>query len=299
MSATVTHIGLADESHWNTGRFRSLGLVTTSLNLHATLEDELLRLLEESGVSEFKWKKLDGAREKFAAIKMCEFAIENALARKLRVDVLIWDIEDSRHKVPGRDDIANLERLYYHLFRNVLRARWPDDAVWKLHPDEHTALNWETLQECIENVSTSLGLDRSLFTGGRFRIRLRREFGLEEIQPVSSGEHPLLQLADLFAGLAVFSRDRFADYQKWLKDKSPQEILFEDADHPSHSSRSSQERFQVLKSFDDACKQRKLGVSLERKRGLWTPNPQNPINFWIYEPQHPEVKAPRKGERAG
>jgi hypothetical protein len=294
MSATVTHIGFADESHWNTGRFRSLGLVTTSLNLHATLEDELLRLLEESGVSEFKWKKLDGARERFAAIKMCEFAIENALARKLRVDVLIWDIQDSRHRVPGRDDIANLERLYYHLFRNVLRARWPNKAIWRLQPDENTALDWETVKDCLEAKSTSIKVDCTLFPVGGFKVSLRREFGIEEIQPVLSGDHPLLQLADLFAGLAVFSRHRFADYQKWLKDKSPQKLFFEDAEHPSDSSRSSQERFQVLNSFDDACKQKNLGVSLKTNRGLWTPDPKNPINFWMYEPQHPEDKAPLK-----
>jgi hypothetical protein len=297
MSATVTHIGFADESHWNTGRFRSLGLVTTSLNLHAILENELCRMLEESGVSEFKWKKLDGARERFAAIKMCECAIENALARKIRVDVLIWDIQDSRHNVPGRDDIANLQRMYYHLFRNVLRARWPDDAIWRLHPDEHTALDWETVKDCLEAKSTSIEVDCTLSPVGGFKVSLRRECGIEEIQPVSSGDHPLLQLADLFAGLAVFSRDRFADYQKWLKDKSQQVLLFEDADHPSYSSRSSEERFQVLKSFNQACKQRKLGVSLETKRGLWTPDPKNPINFWMYEPQHPEDKAPLKRSR--
>ena len=29
MTATVTHVGFADESHWNTGRFRSLGLLTS------------------------------------------------------------------------------------------------------------------------------------------------------------------------------------------------------------------------------------------------------------------------------
>jgi len=297
MSATVTHIGFADESHWNTGRFRSLGLVTTSLNLHAILQNELRRLLEESGVSEFKWKKLDGASEKFAAIKMCEFAIGNVLARKLRVDVLIWDIEDSRHRITGRDDIANLERMYYHLFRNVLRARWPNNAIWRLHPDEHTALDWETVKDCLEAKSTSIEVDCTLFPVGGFKERLRREFGIEEIQPVSSGDHPLLQLADLFAGLAVFSRDRFGDYQKWLKDKLPQVYLFEDADHPSDSSRRSRERFPVLNSFNEACKQRKLGVSLKTKRGLWTPDPKNPINFWKYEPQHPEDKAPQKRSR--
>lgn len=297
MSSTITHIGFADESYWNKGRFRSLGMVTLPLNCLEVMESEVRRLLSESQVGEFKWKKLDGAKERFAAEKLCTFAVEKACACQLRVDVLVWDIEDSRHKIAGRDDIANLERMYYHLFRNVLRARWPNDAVWRLCPDEHTALNWETVRDCLEHKSTSVDVDRSLFTDGWFRIRLRREFGIEEIQPVSSGAHPFLQLADLFAGLAAFSHDKFDDYQKWLHSKSSQVSLFDEGDASDDPSRSSRERFRVLKKFDGLCKQRKLGVSLKTKRGLWTPQPKNPINFWMYEAQHPEDKAPQKGNR--
>lgn len=294
MSSAISHVGFADESHWNTGRFRSLGLTTTSVRSVDPLDGELRSLLYESNIREFKWKKLAGAKERFAAEKLCRFAVEKVCAGQLRVDVLVWDIEDSRHKVAHRNDIANLQRMYYHLFHNVLRARWPDGVVWRLHPDEHTALSWETVQDCLETRSVTVEEDRSLFTGGEFRMRLRREFRIEEIRPVSSEQHPLLQLADLFAGLAVFSRDKFNDYQKWLQATSPQAFLFGEADASCDSSRSSQERFVVLKVFDRACKQRKLGVSLKSKRGLWTPNPKNPINFWIYEPQHPEDKAPTK-----
>jgi len=298
MSATITHIGFADESHWNTGRFRSLGLVTTRVGLHTHLENDLRRLLGESGLQEFKWKKLRSARERFAAIKMCEFAIENAIARKLRVDVLIWDIQDSRHNVPSRDDIANLQRMYYHLFRNVLRARWPNGAVWRLHPDEHTALDWETVRDCLENASVTVEREPSLFIGGQFRTRLRREFGIAEIRPIPSDQHPLLQLADLFAGLAAFSHENFDEYRKWLATTSPQMFLLDEARASIDPSRASQERFEVLKKFDEACKQRKLGVSLKERQGLWTPRPQKPINFWMYEPQHPEDKAPQKGKRS-
>ncbi len=297
MSSKVTHIGFADESHWNTGRFRSLGMVTLCLDSLKTLDGEARCLLHESGVLEFKWKNLDGAKGRFAAEKLCRFAVEKASAGQLRVDVLVWDIEDSRHKIAGRDDIANLGRMYYHLFRNVLRARWPNNAVWRLCPDEHTALDWETLRDCLDNVSAGVEVERSLFTGDQFRIQLRQEFGIEEIQAVSSEAHLLLQLADLFAGLAVCSRDKFDDYQKWLQATSPQTLLFDDGDPSDDPSRSSLERFRVLKEFDRLCKQRKLGVSLETKRGLWTPQPQNPINFWMYEPQHPEDKAPQKGKR--
>lgn len=297
MSSTVTHIGFADESYWNTGRFRSLGLVTLPLDCLDGMESDLRALLDESQVREFKWKKLDGAKERFAAEKLCKFAVEKVCAGQIRVDVLVWDIEDSRHKIARRDDIANLGRMYYHLFRNVLRARWPNDALWRLHPDEHTAMDWETIQDCLANVSTGIEIDRSLFASGGFRLQLRQEFGVEEIKPVSSDEHPLLQLADLFAGLAVFSWDKFDEYKKWLPTTSPQLPLLPADEATTSTSRSTRERFPVLKEFDCLCKQRKLGVSLNRWRGLRTPNPVNPINFWMYEPQHPEDKAPRKGKQ--
>jgi len=296
MSKTITHVGFADESHWNTGRFRSLGIVTLPLNCLKVMESEVRRLLNESQVREFKWKKMDGAKARFAAEKLCRFGVDKACAGQFRVDVLVWDTEDSRHKIANRDDIANLQRMYYHLFRNVLRARWLDNAIWRLYPDEHTALNWETVGDCLENKSTSIEVDSSLFTGDQFRTRLRQQFSIEEIQAVSSGEHPLLQLADLFAGLAVFSRSKFDDYEKWLEASSPQDPLFDTADASDNPSRSSRERFQVLKEFNHLCKQRELGVSLKKRRGLWTPKPDNPINFWMYEPQHPEDKAPQKGK---
>jgi hypothetical protein len=268
--------------------------VTCPLSALQELELDLRDLLKGSNVSEFKWTKLDGAKDRFAANKMCDFAVNHARMHKLRVDVLIWDIQDSRHNIRGRDDIANLQRMYYHLFRNVLRARWPNDAVWRLHPDEHTAMNWETVKDCLENVSKRVETECSLLTGGQFRVRLQREFGIEEIQQVSSATHPLVQLADLFTGLAVFSREMFDEYQKWLQYTSPQAHLFEESQTSKNLSQRRCERFQVLNSFYSCCKQWKLGVSLATKRGLWTPDPKNPLNFWLYEPQHEDDKAPVK-----
>jgi len=293
----VTHVGFSDESNWNKGRFRSLGLVTAPVNYLAELEQELRQLFAESGIGEFGWKKLVGARERFAAQKMCSFAVKAACARKLRVDVLIWDTQDSRHKIKGRDDIANLQRMYYHLFRNVLRARWPGNAIWRLYPDEHTAMDWNAMQDLLENVAERFEVEHSLFTQGKFRVRLRREFGLKEIQSVSSHEHPLLQLADLFAGMAVFSKEKFDDYQAWLSANSNQSSLFEDDLNTAEPSHSSRERFSVLQYFDKLCKKHKLGVSLKTNRGLWTAKPENWLNFWVYEPQHPEDRAPKKSQR--
>ena len=290
----VSHVGFGDESHWNMGRFRSLGLVTTLIDSLSTQDADFRRLLDESGVSEFRWKKLGGARERFAAEKICKFAVDEVCTAHLRIDVMVWDTEDTRHKLAKRDDIANLERMYYHLFRNVLRIRWPDNAVWRLHPHQHTAMDWETVQGCLDNVGTRIEIENSLFSSGKYRIRLRREFGIEEIRPVSSYEHPLLQIADLFAGMAVFSREKYSEYAQWCSITSPQLNLLYEANATSTASGCSRERFKILAEFDRMCKQRKLGVSLKTNRGLRTHKPENPINFWWYEPQHPLDKAPQR-----
>lgn len=289
-SQQVTHVGFSDESNWNTGRFRSLGLVTCPIKYLDELQIQLQSLMQESSILEFKWTNLRGAKERFVANKICAFTIKNARVGKLRVDVLIWDIEDSRHKIPKRDDIENLERMYFHLFNNVLKKRWPDDAIWRLYPDEQTAIDWEEIKNYLEKHSENLDIERSLFTEGKILLIIRKEFDIKEILPVSSMEQPLVQLIDLFAGMAVFSYNKFDEYQCWLQDTSFQTSLF---DHDDLAiSKGSIERFKVLKGFNDLCKRHKLGVSLHRKRGLWTPQPANPINFWLYEPQHPEDKAP-------
>lgn len=291
----VTHVGFGDESNWNQGRYRSIGLVSCALSSLEELEAALRNLLEESAVSEFKWKELAGAKERFAAEKLCKFTIDQA--HKIRADVLIWDIEDSRHSVPQRDDIANLQRMYYHLFRNVLRKRWPQDAVWRLYPDEHTAMDWKTVQDFLEIKSTVVKLEQSLFPGGKFRFRLQQEFNIQEIMQVASHDHPLTQVADLFAGLAVFSRAKFEEYQTWLQKNSPQQTFFDEEENSQDPSRSSKERFLVLETFDRLCKQHRLGVSLKSTNGLRTRDPKNPLNFWLYEPQHPEDRAPQKGKK--
>jgi hypothetical protein len=165
MSSQITHVGFADESHWNTGRFRSLGLVTARMKSVEEVERDLRRSLNESDIVEFKWQRLRTAKERFAAQKVCRICVKKACAGVVRIDVLIWDIEDSRHSVRGRDDLANLQRMYYHLFRNVLRTRWPHDSIWRLHPDEHTAMDWNTVKDCLGVVASRAVIERSLLPG--------------------------------------------------------------------------------------------------------------------------------------
>jgi len=229
---------------------------------------------------------------------LCQFAVEQACRCRMRIDVVVWDMQDSRHDVPRVDEIADLQRMYYHLFKNVLRMRWPNGSVWRLCPDEHTAMDWGSVEDYLGTADGSTALHADLFTAGRWELRLQREFGIEQVSPCPSVAEPLIQLADLFAGMAVFSRDSYEPYLEWKRSHGPQLALPLGQEQTAAAlSGSSKERFPVLEEFYGLCKRNRLGVSLKSHRGLRTLDPKNPINFWWYEPQSQFDKAPVRCER--
>ena len=116
----ISHSAFSDESYYGSSRYRSIALVSLERIHVDSIVSELNKLLSESGMSEFKWSDLGGARERFAAIKLIDKSIELSLSGKMRIDVLIWDIEDSRHSIRQRDDQANLQRMYFHLFDSTI-----------------------------------------------------------------------------------------------------------------------------------------------------------------------------------
>lgn len=292
----ITHLAFGDESHWGQGRYRAIGLVSLSRENYDSLREKLNNLLTESGVKEFKWNHLGSARERFAAQKLIDFSMESALKKLLRFDILIWDIGDSRHNIKGRDDLANLQRMYYKLFYNVMKRRWPDGCVWRLHPDEHSAMDWQNIRIFLSKKEEGKELERNLFTDGKFIILIRNAFNIENIIPVRSEDEPFIQLADLFTGMAVFSRNKYDSFCKWESKESGQQSLL-DENNNQEFSRADIERFRILYYFNKLCKNHKLHVSLREKKGLSCFNPKYPFNFWLYQPQHPNDKAPVKANQ--
>lgn len=160
-------------------------------------------------------------------------------------------------------------------------------------------MDWDSVKDFLDRADTEVEIYQDLFTSGKFKVRLRNEFLIQSISPASSASKPLLQLADLFAGLSVFSRTHYDTFETWRKRQEGQISFFaSDGDKEltrnQEMSRSMRERCHVLQHFDRLCKSKELGVSLRTRKGLWTPDPENPINFWPYEPQHPMDKAPTR-----
>lgn len=254
---------------------------------------DLAEIMRHSGMAEFKWTKLSGVRERSTASKLLEYAIDRAITGVLRFDVLTWDKEDSRHAIKKRDDIANLHRMYHHIFKNVLRERWCGESLWLLCPDEHLSMKWNDVDHFLGNSSYKINLTPNLFKPSRF-FDLEQVFDIHDIKPCKSHEEPLIQLVDLFTGLATYSRNEYKKHVEWKANNTDCQIeLFSSGQvTPAQLSKADKERCLLLEQFNNRCKAKRLGVSLQKYQGLRTLDPKQPVNFWWYIPQHQADKAP-------
>lgn len=97
----------------------------------------------------------------------------------------MWDITDSRHDIQGRDDIANLGRMYHHLFVDILRNRWPDDARWMVHPDENSALDWYETHRLVPEIGGGEALRTSAQISATAPLVLRECRSRAQVAPLS------------------------------------------------------------------------------------------------------------------
>jgi hypothetical protein len=219
-----SHIAFADESYYTDGQYRGLGLVSLRYRDYQSVTSKLKSILNESNIKEFKWNKLKSARERHAALKLIRYVIEIAHAGTLRFDLLTWDIMDNRHTVNRRDDISNLHRMYYHLSKNVFGKRWGNETTWMLRPDKNLAMQWDEVRNYLERKSHTINPTPSLFQQNR-RVDVVQNYHVQRISPVNSEDEPLVQLVDLFTGLAVYSRLNYPRFSKWETTNSPQLCL--------------------------------------------------------------------------
>ncbi len=280
------YVAFSDESRNTASRYRSIAAVSLPVSEAAEARHALTRLISDSKCSEFKWSKLGNAKYRFCALKLLDYFLDHMLVAGARVDVLIWDTQDSRHNVRGRDDVKNFERMYFHLHKNVMLHRGRG-ALWHLRPDERLGIDWETVVDCLQATGKWPKHLEGLFESDP------RSFHIKTFREVKSHAEPLCQLADLFAGMAPFSRENAHVMGYWLERESGQIAMFE-GDNPPKVSNSDKERFPVIGYLHNRCRKLNLGVSLQAKGYLVTHNPRNPINFWHYEPQHEMDRAPTR-----
>ena len=295
MRVEYSHVTFSDESSWNTGRFRSIGMVSASRISALSLHQELRQVFADSQVDELKWQKVRTAKYRFAATKVIDSCAQRLSSNLIRIDVLVWDSRDIRHSVARPDLVANLQIMYYHLFRNVMSRRWPSDCIWRHIPDEHTGIDWRAVQDYLSRKDKHLvseltpqDEDEDL---NAFSWRLRRLFRVHEITECRSQEMCLTQVADLFAGIGAFSRESYVGYRAWRANRGYSAGLFAEAD-PAGTSSGLAEKYSVMDHLETKVRQMALEISLDSSRGFRTMNPRLPLNFWWYEPQSVHDKAP-------
>lgn len=276
----------SDESRYDQGRFRSIAAVSLPAVDVPLLSSRLFESLQVFGLPELKWSRLgDRNYTVRCAIAFIDHLLA-ALADGLRSDVIVWDTEDERHQVENRDDIANYERMYFHLHRALILRRG-QGTRWHLRPDEQVQIDWRTITSCL----TSRGTWRPDARHPAAKCRFG-EFvpTILTFRQVDSQATPLSQLADLLAGMAAYTRSRPAAMLTLL-DRAGGRAVTGTQDDEALSKRDGG-RFRVISHLYQGCRSRSVGVSLRSHGYLCTPDPKQPINFWHYQPQHPADKAP-------
>ena len=176
--------------------------------------------------------------------------------------------------------------MYYHLFRNVMLRRMPSDGVWRHVPDEHVGVSWDTLESylSVRDIKSidQLSFRTSASSSESFGSSIKRLFKIAEITECHAQEMCLTQLADLFAGMGAFSREKFEEYRSWKRNQGYATTLF--AATPSRSSSPGLlEKYQVLSHFEAKIAQLDIPVALDQTGGLRTLDPSISLNFWWYE----------------
>jgi hypothetical protein len=285
-AATPSHLAFTDESNWNTGRFRAVAAVSLPAAQHGQLTRDVAQIALRERLTELKWNRVGSDdRATRVAKAVFEWLANAAATQRVRLDVLTWDVQDSRHDVVGRDDRENLARMYHHLLVHVCQ-RWQSRS-WSIHPDEGSPVRWWELEFTVPTAYRKKSEAKKrlpLWLGAASGIRVR-------VEPRDSKNDLLIQVADLAAGAVCFSRTKFAPQ---VLNQSRGQMSFSFSGDGPKASKSDQARWGVLLAFTDACRKHKMGVSLDSTGGLKTRSPKRPINFWWWTPQGDYDKAPRR-----
>lgn len=280
----MEYIVFTDESYITDSRYQSLSAFSFEKSYYPQVFSDIKEILQDSNVDEFKWNKLKDAKYYFCAEKFCNYLFSGLTKHQFRIDTLVWDTHDARHSVTGRNDLGNYERMFFQLLNNSMKKR-PRDSNWFIYPDKRGGINWQTVHDCLYHVGKRQEFHSTIF--GEFFSD--KYYSISEFQEKHSHEEYPIQIADLFSGLAVFSRENYNCYESYINSSAPS--LFEKPE-PLKLSNREECRCKLLEKFNHECKNRTLGVSLKTKRYLHTYDPNNPINFWHYMPQGEYDKAP-------
>ncbi|OGF44969.1 MAG: hypothetical protein A2452_08350 [Candidatus Firestonebacteria bacterium RIFOXYC2_FULL_39_67] len=277
-------------------RYRAVGVLSGKKEDIVDLRKEISASLLDNSCKEIEFKEIRGSsKDRKCACEVVKLGVACAAQKKIRIDVLVWDTQDTRHTIEDRDDTKNLEIMYYRVLTHAFNCWKTKSLQWAFYPDENGKIKWENIIAHTEkkNLSKDKALEQTLFG----LVENMHIVAINDHKQVESIKEPITQLIDVFTGFGRYSIENGSAFLKWREENKNKEqsCLFEAEKEEDLSSNSDLARYEVLRCLDAECKKNKLGVSIKGKGYLWTPKPSNPINYWLYEVQHQLDKAPLKG----
>lgn len=292
------HYIFSDESGWDSdNRYGSLAKISGTKEHTYELHNELNNILSQHSKNEIKFKEINNQRTKQIASEFLDVSFKFLKASKIKIHVVVWDKHDSRHKIQNRCDVENLKRMYYHNMKMLLKS-WDIETNWHFYPDEFSEIDWQNdVVKYIENtrINPLNDIQQKLFEVFR-NVQFPTIKGVKELD---SKKYPIIQLADLYAGLVRTSRMESDNFNKWCFIRNQQNTLtlFDDEKIEVDISNSKKPKFDVMYGFREKSKKYKLGVNFSDSKYFKTFNGKQNLTIWHYEPQSEFDKAPTKSKK--
>lgn len=271
----------SDESGINDGDpYTSVSIISGEEAILNCLRDKLAQEISNKRINEVKFVKVTSHKSTIAqaAKAFIKSAVNDfAIFKKIRIDTITMD-----NQSPDYGDKKNLEHMYYCLISHIIR-QW-NNTHWNFYPDVNSKINWSEIISYLnmtklhkKKSESPLLIELMLEENPRFK------FG--EVKQLASIQEPLIQLADLFAGLARFSHEENVDCAKWVvgqKNGWQSEMKLGGDSKISGMSPTKECRYKLIGELYNLCGRHRLWVSIKTKKHLWTRKPNSPINFWDY-----------------
>lgn len=282
----------SDESGYcGKDRFGSIAVISGPKSNIKTLDAELQLFFGINHKREVRFADISGNYEIIDAAKnFLKLGLDYCKHGKIKIYVLVWDKHDSRHDIRGRDDIENLKFMYYKILKET-KSDWIGVENWEFFPDELTSVNWgEEIVPFIER--TNLDKKRNNDEETLFGVLKNFRFpSVRKCSELESCECPILQLADLFAGIIRLSFEKSEKFCCWYDNEINGSSLFNE---PISFSKNETAKFQVMHHFKKLCDRYKMGLNLSKDKHFKVFNKRCGLWIWFYEPQGDYDKAPTK-----
>lgn len=279
------YFAFTDESNHSDGDYRSIALLEVHEDLIWEVQSKFLSILNKYNIKKitsFKWKKIQNKNKSNALNELLKYLFLLLEEEQIKIEIIIWNIHDSRHEITGRDDSKNLSYMYDKLIKDFVKRNLKDYDHLYIYSDQIDSIDWNELEEIIFNqdIEIKTYIESFDIIVGSKKVH---------IQESTTKDDPLIQIADIFAGLTKSSFLDYDRYEIWLT--PGQQTLF---GPPKKISNRDKYRFPIYKLIYEWGKDNKYGISLNSTRGFVSHDLKSPLNFWLYEPQHENDKAPKR-----